>query len=320
MNAVANVWIWIGFSIFLIIALGLDSYFINRKNGQSHVSMRTAVRWTLIWVASAFIFNLLLWLYVYRSINLTTANEVGLAFFTGYLIEKSLSVDNLFAFYMIFKQFKIPTVYQPRIFSYGIWSAVILRLGLIWFGIALITRFHWMFYIMGAFLLVTGIKMMFATDDKKELVESTTFKLLNKCFRLTSEHGNHFFIKQSGLWYATPLFIALIFIELSDLVFALDSIPAIFAITIDPFIVWSSNIFAILGLRALYFLLAKSVEEFQFLKYGIALILTFIGFKMLIEPWLHVSVGFSLTMVIGILLIFIILSVWQQKRELKRIK
>ena len=191
-----------------------------------------------------------------------------------------------------------------------------LRLGLIWFGIALITQFHWIFYIMGAFLLITGIKMMVATDDKKELMESTTFKLINKCFRLTAEHGNHFFIKQSGLWYATPLFVALIFIELSDLVFALDSIPAIFAITTDPFIVWSSNIFAILGLRALYFLLAKSVEEFYFLKHGIALILIFIGIKMLIEPWLHVPVGFSLTMVIGILLIFIILSIWHRKREL----
>src|SRR5262245_4856791 len=143
MVAFANVWIWLGFSIFLIIALGLDSYFINRKNGQSSaspVSMQKAIRWTLIWVASAFIFNILLWLYVYRNINLAAANEVGLAFFTGYLIEKSLSVDNLFAFYMVFKQFRIPPIYQPRIFSYGIWSAVIMRLGLIWFGIALITQ------------------------------------------------------------------------------------------------------------------------------------------------------------------------------------
>lgn len=315
-QSIANTWVWIGFTIFVIFALSLDTFFLNKNHLRPHQSMSAALRWTCIWIASAFIFNILLWIYLYEGHGADFANTKGLEFLAGYLIEKSLSVDNLFAFYMVFKQFRIPVAYQQRVFSYGIWSAIIMRLGLIMIGTWLIIKFHWIIYLMGAFLLLTGIKMCFAHEKEKDLADTLVIKIIGKCIRLTSEiHGNHFFIIKNGLRYATPIFIALIFIEISDLIFAFDSIPAIFAITTDPFIVWSSNIFAILGLRALYFLLAGLIERFQLLKYGIALILVFVGSKMLVEPWIHITVSFSLSVVISILLLFTLLSMRQIQRQ-----
>lgn len=273
--------------------------------------MRSAIRWTLFWITSALIFNALLWCYYRYTADLTLANKKGLEFFTGYLIEKSLSVDNLFVFYLVFQQLNIPPHYQRRVFNYGIWGAIMMRLGIIMVGVWLVMRFHWILYLMGAFLVLTGLKMCFAKEIEKDLSKKMVMRMAKRFFRVTHQiESENFFVKKEKYWYATPLFIALIFIEVSDLIFAFDSIPAILAITTDPFIVWTSNIFAILGLRALYFLLSGMVQQLRLLKYGIALILVFVGFKMLIEPWLQLSVGISLMVIIGILVLFSWLSVY----------
>lgn len=314
MPTIANIWIWSGFIIFVILALGLDTFYLDRKR-DSKVRIRVALRWTLIWIICALIFNFLLWLYLYNSFTPKIAKEVALNFLTGYLIEKSLSVDNLFAFYLIFEQLRIPPENQRHVFSYGIWSAIVMRLVLILLGSWLVTKFHWLLYIFGVFLLLTGIKMIFVSHTESNLRDSRIFRFLQNHLRVTDEFDGHkFFIRKNKLLYATPLFIALILIEISDLIFACDSIPAIFAITTDPFIVWTANIFAILGLRALYFVLAGMISRFFLLKYGIALILVFVGSKMVTEPWIHVPVEFSLLVVISILIIFSCLSWWYQKR------
>ncbi|EKD70350.1 MAG: hypothetical protein ACD_46C00559G0001 [uncultured bacterium] len=314
MHDITNIWIWAGFTVFLIAALGIDTFAL-KKHHRHAESIRSALFWTCVWIGSALLFNFLLWFYLYLTTDSATAYKKALDFFTGYLIEKSLSVDNLFAFYMVFEQFRIPVKYQQRIFSYGIWGAIMMRLIIILIGTWLISHFHWLLYVMGIFLLLTGIKMFFAQEHKKDLAETAVIRLTKRLFRLTHEiDDNRFFIRKSGLLYATPLFLALVFIEFSDLIFAMDSIPAIFAITRDPFIVWTSNIFAILGLRALYFVLARMINRFQLLKYGIALILIFIGIKMVIEPWIIISVSASLSVVVSIILVFVLISIRQSAR------
>lgn len=316
MDTAINLWIWIGFSIFVVFALSIDTFLLSKGHSRPHESMRAALNWTIVWVCCAFLFNGLLWLYLYETTTLAIANEKGLAFFTGYLIEKSLSFDNLFAFYMVFHQFRIPVQYQQRVFSYGIWSAIILRLILILIGSKLVAEYHWILYIMGAFLVLTGFKMFFVNENEKDLTMSKTFQWMKKHLRITHElQGPHFFVRKNKHLYCTPLFVSLVFIELTDVVFAFDSIPAIFAITTDPFIIWTSNIFAILGLRALYFIISGMVHRFHLLKYGIALILVFVGGKMLIEPWFHISVGLSLAIVTGILILFSLLSSFQSARR-----
>lgn len=292
--------VWGGFSLFLIIALSIDTLIVNKKHIGPDRSIRAAFVWTSIWISCALLFNAILWCY---------SSEMALNFFTGYLIEKSLSLDNLFAFYLIFQQFHIPIAYQHRVFSYGIWSAIVLRLLLILLGSWLIAQFHWVLYVMGIFLLLTGIKMCFSHEEEKDLASSQLFCFLQRFLRLTPDlHQQRFFIKKGSLLYATPLMVALIFIELTDVVFAFDSIPAIFAITTDPFIVWTSNIFAILGLRALYFLLVGMVKQFYLLKYAIALILVFIGSKMVVAPWVAIPTYVSLGVIVGLLTLFSAMS------------
>lgn len=310
MNEMTHGWVfWVGFSLFLIIALSIDTIVVNKKQIGPDKSIRAALLWTLLWVTCALFFNALLWVSIHYSANAAAANEIALNFFTGYLIEKSLSIDNLFAFYLIFHQFHIPLAYQHRVFSYGIWSAIVFRLLLILVGSWLIQQFHWILYVMGVFLLLTGIKMCFSYEEDKDLLSSKTFLFLQRFLRLTPGlSGQKFFIKKDALIYATPLFIALVFIELTDVVFAFDSIPAIFAITTDPFIVWTSNIFAILGLRAMYFLLVGMVKQFYLLKYAIALILVFVGTKMVIAPWVAIPTLLSLTVIVALLLLFSVLS------------
>lgn len=309
MEQVANTWMWLGFSVFLIIALSIDTFVIGKHNSHSQASIRRAIGWTLVWVATALLFNLFLWLYL-RQVNTPEfASTRSMEFLAGYLIEKSLSIDNLFAFYMIFEHFRIPVQFQQRVLTYGIWGAVIMRLIFILIGVWLLAKFHWLIYVMGIFLLFTGIKMFFMEDKEKDLAETGILKLAKRCFRVTHElDGHHFFVRKNKLLYATPLFIALILVEFSDVVFAFDSIPAIFAVTRDPFIVWSSNIFAILGLRALYFVLANMIARFYLLKYGVALILIFIGTKMVIMPWMHVPVAISLIVIATIIIVFAMLS------------
>ena len=308
MNNVANGWVWLGFTIFIVFALSLDTFFL-KKHARPHESMRAALYWSIFWFCLAIAFNFTLWFYLLETTTADFANKTALDFFTGYLIEKSLSVDNLFVFYLIFKQMHIPHDYQQRVFSIGIWSAIVMRLGIILLGTYLVSRVHWILYVMGAFLLFTGIKILVTEEKEKDLAQSGIFTIIKRFCRLTHDlHGQKFIIKQNGLWYFTPLFVTLIFIEISDLVFAVDSIPAIFAITQDPFIVWTSNIFAILGLRALYFLLSGMIARFALLKYGIALILIFIGFKMVIEPWMKISVFISLCVIATTLISFTVAS------------
>jgi len=277
--------------------------------------MRAAGIWSLTWIACALIFAGMLWVYFFYTATPAIAQQKFLEFLTGYLIEKSLSIDNLFAFYMVFHYFRIPIDYQRRVLVYGIGCAVIMRLLLILLGVWLVSQFHWVLYLLGLFLLVSGVKMLFLARREQDLKDSIILQWLQKHLRLTKElHANKFFVRHGGLLYFTPLFLALILVEVSDLVFALDSIPAIFAVTQDPLIVWTANIFAILGLRALYFLLAQMADRFALLKYGVAFIIIFVGVKMLIEPWIVIPLLFSLGVVIGVLGLFILVNILLLRR------
>jgi tellurite resistance protein TerC len=314
MEHLNSVWMWIGFSLFFAFALSIDTFLIGKYRARQRETWRAALFWTLFWIACSLIFNLALWIYLLTIINPESAHQFAIDFFTAWLVEKSLSLDNLFVFYLIFRYFKIPIHNQHRVLTYGIWGAVIMRLVIILVGIWLISKFHWLLYLMGAFLLYTGIKVVFSHEDEKDFSETTTFKLCKRYLRVTNEfHGEQFFVRINKLLYATPLFITLILVELSDLVFASDSIPAVLAITREPFIVWSSNIFALLGLRAMYFLLARLVHELELLQHGIGLILIYIGTKMLIEPWYDIPSKVSLIVIAVILLVFTVLSVMLRK-------
>lgn len=316
MEHLSSTWMWVGFGIFLIAALTIDTVVIGRYRSRHPNTWRMALFWTIVWIVSALIFNVVLWFYYYENYTVAIANKQALLFFTAYVVEKSLSLDNLFVFYLIFQHFRIPVQYQHRVLAYGIWGAVIMRMAIIFVGIWLVTRFHWLIYVMGAFLFFTGLKIMLTAEKEQDLSEALILKLAKKIFRVTHEfYEQKFFIRKNKLLYATPLFIALIFIEFSDLIFAVDSIPAVFAITRDPFIVWTSNVFAILGLRAMYFLLAKAVESLFLLKYGIALILTYVGAKMMIEPWFKIPVGLSLSIIVAIIIVFTILSVHAARKR-----
>jgi tellurite resistance protein TerC len=316
MELLTSAWMWIGFSIFLVIALTLDTVIIGRYRARSANTWRMALGWTIFWIVLAIIFNIFIWVFLREVDGPAVANTQALHFFTAYIVEKSLSLDNLFVFYMVFQHFRIPIKYQHRVLSYGIWGAVIMRLIIILAGIWLVTKFHWLIYVMGAFLFFTGIKIMVSKEEEKDLSETMVLKLSKKIFRVTHEFDEEkFFTRKNGLLYATPLFIALILIEFSDLIFAVDSIPAVFAISREPFIVWTSNIFAILGLRAMYFLLAKMVDTLTLLKYGIALILVYVGMKMMAEPLIKIPAGYSLCVIAAIIIIFSILSVRESRQQ-----
>jgi len=308
MESIGTWWMWLGFLFFILVVLALDTFLLGGGKSRK-VSVRTALRWTLIWIACALIFDGLLGEYLYYTATPELAKQKTLEFFTGFVIEKSLSADNLFVFFMIFAHFKVPPEYQRRILHYGILGAIILRFVMIALGTSLVAEFHWILYLFGLFLVLTSLKMLCMNVEEKDFSESFIFRWLQRHLRLTSEErGGEFFIRQKGVLYATRLFLVLILIEISDVIFALDSIPAIFAITQDAFIVFTSNIFAILGLRALYFLLADMAERFHLLKYGIALLLAFVGIKMLIEPWLIIPTPIALAAVVAILATTVILS------------
>ena len=316
MEQLSSTWMWIVFSIFLVIALSIDTFVLDKYRSRSANTWRAALFWTIVWITLALIFNVLLWFYYYHHVSPEFAHTQALLFFTAYIIEKSLSLDNLFVFYLVFQHFRIPIKYQHRVLAYGIWGAVLMRLGIILVGVWLVTKFHWLIYVMGAFLFFTGIKIIVTSEKEKDLSETIIIRLAKKIFRVTHEfHDESFFIRKNNLLFATPLFIALIMIEFSDLVFAVDSIPAVFAITRDPFIVWTSNIFAILGLRAMYFLLAKAVDSLFLLKYGIALILVYVGAKMMLEPWYKIPASASLCVIALIILVFSCISVYVSSRQ-----
>lgn len=281
-------WIWITFNIFIIFLLGIDLFMLHRK--QKEVSLKEALNTSLMWIALALLFNY--GLYIFRG------KEAALNFLTGYLIEKSLSVDNLFIFILIFKYFRTPKKYQHKVLFWGILGAIIMRTIFIIFGVSLVNTFHWVLYLFGAFLIYTGIKMALPQSEEVNPEKNPLLNLVKKWIPITPEyHEHHFFIKKEGQWWGTQLFLALLTIESTDVIFALDSIPAIMAITLNPFIIYTSNIFAILGMRSLYFALAGLMPLFHYLHYGLAAILTFIGIKMLIETIIEIPIFISLAFI-----------------------
>ena len=308
-----NIWFWIGFITFVLIMLTLDLGVFHRK---AHVvKPKEAGGWVAFWVSLALLFAAGIWMLESRDMVAHVADEknpLWLTFLTGYIIELSLSVDNLFVIIVIFEYFKVPAIAQHRVLFYGILGAIVMRGIFIGVGAFLLARFHWILYVFGAMLVITGIRMMFKQDEEFEGDQNKVVKLVRRHVRLTNQYdGTKFFTIQDGVKIATPLFLVLILVEFTDLIFAVDSIPAIFGITKDPFIVFTSNIFAILGLRSMFFLLAAVVEKFYLLKYGLAIILTFIGVKMLIEGWYHIPIMLSLAVVLGTLALSIVASmIW----------
>lgn len=308
METIGNLWLWLCFFTLIIVMLAVDIFLLHNKKAHV-VSVKESLSWTIVWFTLALLFNLLLWGYLAQTTNLTIANEKALEFLTGYLLEKSLSIDNIFVFLMIFNYFSIPSEYQRKVLLYGILGAISMRLILIVFSIWLINQFHWVLYLFGLFLLITGVKLFFASKDQLNLENNPILKWMRKRLRITETlHQEKFFIRQNKWLYATPLFVVLVLVEFTDLVFALDSIPAIFAVTKDPFIVFTSNIFAILGMRALYFLFANIANRFYLLKYGLAIILVFIGCKMLIAHWIKLPILMTLSFVVITLTLSILLS------------
>jgi len=299
--------IWCIFFFFVGLLLSIDLFFMG-KNPDAVISNKQALRWSIAWFITALLFTCVLWGYFAFTANNTIAGEKAMAFLAGYLIEKVLSIDNLFVILAIFSYFKIESRYQKRVLFYGIVGAMLMRLVFITFGIYLVNKFTWIFLLLGVIVFYTGFHMFFKKETET-LKESRFISFLKKKLRITKDsHTSRFFIKKENLWHATPLLLALITIEISDLIFAFDSIPAVFSITKDAFIVFTSNIFAILGLRALYFLLRNLKESFETLQYGIAFILCFVGVKMLISPWIEISTALSLGVIILTLLISILFN------------
>lgn len=301
LGSVGAWWMWAGFGIFVIVMLAIDMFALGRK-GAHKVGAREALIWSLVWFSLAMLFGAALWAWLDHTSGRAIADARAMEYVTGYLLEKTLAMDNIFVFVMIFSYFAVPLEYQKRILVYGVLGAIILRALMILVGAWLIAEFHWVLYVFGAFLLITGIKMFVFADHEPNLATNPLLKWLRQHMRITDKfHADKFWITQNGVRWFTPMFLVLVLIEFSDVIFAMDSIPAIFAITDDPFIVFTSNIFAILGLRALYFLLADMAERFHLLKFGLALVLIFIGTKMLIVEWFKVPVAVSLGVVVAVL-------------------
>jgi len=310
------IWLWVGFNLFVLAMLALDLGVFHRK---SHaVSGKEALTWSLVWISLSLVFNAVIY-FLWDQMMPGSAysnSEAALAFFTGYLIEKSLSVDNIFIFILIFSFFGVPAAYQHRVLFWGILGALVMRGILIAVGAALLEEFHWIIYIFGAFLIFTGIRMAWHHDENVHPEKNPVVKFFRRFMPVTENfEKDKFFIRRAGKLFATPLFLILLVVESTDLIFAVDSIPAIFAVTQEPFIVYTSNVFAILGLRALYFLLANVMDKFQYLKFGLAAVLTFIGVKMVITDLYHIPVGISLAVVAGILTISVLASLWKARNS-----
>jgi tellurite resistance protein TerC len=273
METIASLWIWVGFMVFVLAMLALDLGVFHRK--ARVVSIKESLAWTAVWVVLALLFNVGVWHFA--------GSQKALEFFTGYLIEKSLSVDNIFVFALLFSYFAVPLKFQHRLLFWGILGALVMRAVMIGAGVALISKFAWIIYVFGAFLILTGIKMVVKREEEIHPERNPVVKWFKKLMPVTSDYReDKFFVRENGLRMATPLFVVLLLVEFTDLIFAVDSIPAIFAVTRDPFIVYTSNVFAILGLRSLYFALAGVMDRFHYLKLGLGVVLTFVGVKMLL--------------------------------------
>lgn len=318
MNTVGTPLLWGGFAVVVAIMLAIDLLLQGRR-GAHAMTMKQAAAWSLVWVTLSLLFNAAFWWYLVQTEGRAVADPQALAFLTGYLIEKSLAVDNVFVWLMLFSYFSVPAALQRRVLVYGVLGAIVLRTIMIFTGSWLISQFDWILYIFGAFLLFTGVKMALAHEDESGIGDKPLVRWLRGHLRMTDTIDNeHFFVRKNGLLYATPLMLVLILVELSDVIFAVDSIPAIFAVTTDPFIVLTSNLFAILGLRSMYFLLAGVAERFSMLKYGLAVILVFIGIKMLIVDFYHIPIAVSLGVVFGILVMTFIINAWVNYRHDKQ--
>ncbi|MFZ2540201.1 MAG: TerC family protein [Gallionella sp.] len=310
-------WTWAGFGVFVLAMLAVDMFMLGRHGAQK-VTLREALTWSLVWFAMAMLFGGALWGWLDHTAGREVADSKAMEYLTGYLLEKTLAMDNIFVFVMLFGYFAVPLEYQKRVLVYGVLGAIVMRVVLILLGAWLIAQFHWVLYIFGAFLLVTGIKMFLFAEHEPDLTKNPLLKWLRSHVRITDGyHGDKFWIVEKGVRWFTPMFLVLVLIEASDLIFAMDSIPAIFAVTSDPFIVLTSNIFAILGLRALYFLLADMAERFHLLKYGLAVVLMFVGTKMLIVDWFKIPVAVSLGVIIAVLGTSILLSLRASAGKLK---
>ncbi len=309
-QTVAPTWLWFTFVAIVLVALFVD-FVLLRKQGAHEVGFKEALHWSIVWVAVSFVFNGLFWWAVKDTTGSTAeANTRSLEFLTGYLIEKSLAVDNIFVFLMIFTYFAVPPAFQKRVLMIGIVGAIVLRTVMILLGGWLLAQFHWILYVFGAFLILTGVKMWIAAGREQTLDDNPALKLLRKLMPVSQHYdGEKFFTFENGKKIATPLFMVIALVALTDIIFAVDSIPAIFAITSDPFIVLTSNVFAILGLRAMYFLLAAVAGKFHLLSYGLAVILVFIGTKMVLIDVFKIPVLVSLGVVVGILALTMWLSV-----------
>ncbi|EAR6383662.1 TerC family protein [Salmonella enterica subsp. enterica serovar Mbandaka] len=320
MNTVGTPLLWGGFAVVVVIMLSIDLLLQGRR-GAHAMSMKQAAGWSILWVTLSLLFNAAFWWYLAETQGREVADPQALAFLTGYLIEKSLAVDNVFVWLMLFSYFSVPPALQRRVLVYGVLGAIVLRTIMIFAGTWLITQFEWLLYVFGAFLLFTGVKMALAKEDESGIGEKPMVRWLRGHLRMTDTIENeHFFVRKNGLLYATPLLLVLIMVEFSDVIFAVDSITAIFAVTTDPFIVLTSNLFAILGLRAMYFLLSGVAERFSMLKYGLAVILVFIGIKMLIVDFYHIPIAISLGVVFGILTITLVINAWVNHQRDKKLR
>ena len=305
MESVGNPWLWVAFLSVILALLALDLGIFHKKD--QVVPAREAMAWVAVWATLAMLFDAFVW---WRF-----GAPKAIDFLTGYLIEMSLSVDNLFVFVIVFTTFRIPPHLQHRVLFWGILTALVLRGAMILAGTALLQRFHWLIYLFGAFLLLTGVKLFFHKEEAHHPEHSWAFRLLRKVVPATPTlQGNHFFVREGGRHLATPMFLCLALIEVSDVVFAIDSVPAIFGVTLDPFIVFTSNIFAILGLRSMYFALAHLLGRFEYLKTGLALVLVFIGVKMSISGWVHIHSVLSLAVVASLLGTSMIYSLVKTRR------
>lgn len=318
METIGTWWMWAGFFGIVLVMLAIDLFVVG--GGKRHrVSVKEAAVWSGIWVIVSMTFAGLLWAYLAGTAGREIADEKALEYVTGYLIEKSLAIDNVFVWLMLFSFFHIPLELQKRVLVYGVLGAIVMRAGMIFAGVWLINQFHWLLYVFGAFLLVTGVKMWFMAEHSPDLERNPVIRWIRGHMKVTDQlHGERFFVmKEDGgrlVRYVTPLFLVLVLVELTDLIFAVDSIPAIFAITTDPFIVLTSNVFAILGLRSMYFLLADMADRFSLLKYGLALVLVFVGTKMLLIDLVKIPVLLSLGVVAVIIGGSVLLSLRRSAR------
>ena len=316
METIGTLWLYLAFFSIVLVMLFIDFLGFKQKQGQE-VKVRTAAYWSIAWVSIATLFGGGLWLYLEQTAGTAIANAKVMEYFAGYLLEKSLAIDNVFVWLMIFAAFAIPPALQRKLLLYGVLGAIVLRTIFIFIGAWFVQEFSWILYIFGAFLVYTGFKFLRGQDEEESNIEDMAIlKWLRKRMRITPQlEADKFFIRKDGLLWATPLFLVLILVEASDVIFAVDSIPAIFAVTTDPFIVLTANLMAILGLRAMFFLLSGAASKMHYLPYGLGIILVFIGFKMLMLDVFHMPIWISLSFIVIVLTITAILSIRHSKKH-----